>query len=196
METENAIFWFEGWRWHLVSLPQLQVTLLARCWDHLWCASAVLWWRAQPMRHREEQPEWTASALGFLMSARFGWKGGAPTTFRTTSVSLFWRLPQHPRIRPENPQYPWNAALLSRASSSRVRLAPKTARAALREERVFWNFSDWERKSFQDLFIFVDAIKVHQVDLINFKILFSMEVKLLQVNTEWIVRFYFIFFIG
>lgn len=54
----------------------------------------------------------------------------------------------------------------------------------------------WERKSFQILFIFLDALKVHQVDLINFKILFSMEVKLLQVNTEWIVRFYFYFFLS
>lgn len=100
------------------------------------------------------------------------------------------------RIRPENPQHPWNAALLSRASPSRVRLAPKTARANLRKECVFWNLAVpvWERKSFQILFIVVDALRVHQVDLINFKILFSMEVKLLQVNTEWIVRFFFLHF--
>lgn len=60
------------------------------------------------------------------------------------------------RIWPENPQFPWNAALLFWAAPSRVQLGPKTAWAASQEERVFWNFvvPVWERKSFQILFFF------------------------------------------
>lgn len=69
----------------------------------------------------------------------------------------------------------------------------KKAWAASREERVFWNLAVpvWERKSFQNPFLVVDALKERLLVLVNFKILFSMEVKLLQVNTEWIERFFF-----
>lgn len=142
-----------------------------------------------------EQPEWTESCLRarLLNVGSFRFKMRRPDYLPYhLRVLVLKAAPAPLRISPENPQYPWNAALLSRASPSRVRLAPKTA------QRVFWNLAApvWERKSFQILFIFVDALKVHQVDLINFKILFSMEVKLLQVNTEWIVRFYFILFLS
>lgn len=97
------------------------------------------------------------------------------------------------RIWPENPQYPWNAALLFWASPSHVQLAPKTEWAASREECVFWNLvvPVWERKSFQILFGFFFTLKERLLVLVNLKLLFSIEVKLLQVNTEWVERIFY-----
>lgn len=113
------------------------VALLLR--SSLMCVCCSLMEGTANASQGEEQPEWTESCLRarLLNVGSFRFKMRRPDYLpHHLRVLVLKAAPAPLRIRPENPQYPWNAALLSRASPSRVRLAPKTAQAALREERV------------------------------------------------------------
>lgn len=97
------------------------------------------------------------------------------------------------RIWPENPQYPWNAALLFWASPSHVQLAPKKGMSRLAGRMCLLKLSGTclGEKILSDSFCFFLTLKERLLILVNLKLLFSIEVKLLQVNTEWVDRIFY-----